>query len=133
MIDWFDLLAVQGTLKRLLQHHNLKASFHGSPLLISSLQLKTEFQEQPPKQHVPGKHPNSSPCFSEPGSPNILLTFPSLYPTVLRLCKDLRRTSNEPALVPSKSKRTFPCQESPVRSWDQALQSSSEQLLSKST
>ena len=21
-IDWFDLLAVQGTLKRLLQHHN---------------------------------------------------------------------------------------------------------------
>ena len=26
-IDWFDLLAVQGTLKSLLQHHNLKASF----------------------------------------------------------------------------------------------------------
>ena len=25
-IDWFDLLAVQGTLKGLLQHHNLKAS-----------------------------------------------------------------------------------------------------------
>ena len=25
-IDWFDLLAVQGTLKRLLQHHHLKAS-----------------------------------------------------------------------------------------------------------
>ena len=25
-IDWFDLLAVQGTLKHLLQHHNLKAS-----------------------------------------------------------------------------------------------------------
>ena len=25
-IDWFDLLAVQGTLKRLLQCHNLKAS-----------------------------------------------------------------------------------------------------------
>ena len=24
--DWFDLLAVQGTLKGLLQHHNLKAS-----------------------------------------------------------------------------------------------------------
>ena len=24
-IDWFDLLAVQGTLKNLLQHHNLKA------------------------------------------------------------------------------------------------------------
>ena len=27
-IDWFDLLAVQGTLKGLLQHHNLKASIH---------------------------------------------------------------------------------------------------------
>ena len=27
-IDWFDLLAVQGTLKSLLQHHNLKASIH---------------------------------------------------------------------------------------------------------
>ena len=25
-IDWFDLLAFQGTLKNLLQHHNLKAS-----------------------------------------------------------------------------------------------------------
>ena len=25
-IDWFDLLAVQGTLKSLFQHHNLKAS-----------------------------------------------------------------------------------------------------------
>ena len=24
-IDWFDLLSVQGTLKRLLQHHSLKA------------------------------------------------------------------------------------------------------------
>ena len=26
-IDWFDLLAVQGTLKNLLQHHSSKASF----------------------------------------------------------------------------------------------------------
>ena len=26
LIDWFDLLAVQGTLKSLLQHHKLKAS-----------------------------------------------------------------------------------------------------------
>ena len=25
-MDWFDLLAFQGTLKSLLQHHNLKAS-----------------------------------------------------------------------------------------------------------
>ena len=27
MIGWFDLLIVQGNLKSLLQHHNLKASF----------------------------------------------------------------------------------------------------------
>ena len=26
MIDWFEILAVQGILKSLLQHHNLKAS-----------------------------------------------------------------------------------------------------------
>ena len=26
-IDWFDLLAVHGTLKSILQHHSLKASF----------------------------------------------------------------------------------------------------------
>ena len=29
MIDWFDLLAVQGAVKSLLQHHNLKASVLG--------------------------------------------------------------------------------------------------------
>ena len=28
-IDWFDLLAVQGTLQSLLQHHSLKASILG--------------------------------------------------------------------------------------------------------
>src|SRR5574340_401040 len=27
-MDWMDLLAVQGTLKSLLQHHSSKASFH---------------------------------------------------------------------------------------------------------
>ena len=40
-IDWFDLLAVQGTLKSLLQHHSSKASilhaqlFFNSPTLTS--------------------------------------------------------------------------------------------------
>ena len=37
-IDWFDLLAVQGTLKSLLQHHSLKASV---------LQLSAFFMVQP--------------------------------------------------------------------------------------
>ena len=29
-MDWFDLLAVQGTLKSLLQHHSTKASIHSA-------------------------------------------------------------------------------------------------------
>ena len=35
-IDWFDLLAVQETLKSLLQHHNLKASvlWHSAILMV---------------------------------------------------------------------------------------------------
>ena len=38
MMDWLDLLAVQGTLKSLLQHHNSKASiFHCSAFLIVQL------------------------------------------------------------------------------------------------
>ena len=35
-IDWFDILAVQGTLRSVLQHHNLKASvFDSQPSLLS--------------------------------------------------------------------------------------------------
>ena len=34
-MDWLDLLAVQGTLKSLLQHHNLKASSLHGPTLKS--------------------------------------------------------------------------------------------------
>ena len=35
-IDWFDLLAVQGSLKSLLQHHNSKASIlhHSASLMV---------------------------------------------------------------------------------------------------
>ena len=37
-IDWFDLLAVQGTLKSLLQHHSLKASiFRRSAIFMVQL------------------------------------------------------------------------------------------------
>ena len=39
-IDWLDLLAVQGTLKSLLQHHNSKASVLGSqPSLWSNCHI----------------------------------------------------------------------------------------------
>ena len=41
-IDWFDLLAVQGTLRSLLQHHNAKASI----LLLSLEPLITYFSTQ---------------------------------------------------------------------------------------
>ena len=37
MIDWFDLLVVQGTLKSLLQHHSSKASLQGSAFFIVQL------------------------------------------------------------------------------------------------
>ena len=33
-IDWLDFLAVQGTLKSLLQHHSSKASFIGAQLFL---------------------------------------------------------------------------------------------------
>ena len=41
-IDWFDLLAVQGTLKSLLQHHSLKASilWHSASFLVQFSSLK---------------------------------------------------------------------------------------------
>ena len=41
-IDWFDLLAVQGTLKSLLQHHSSKASILQHPAL-SMIQLSLPY------------------------------------------------------------------------------------------
>ena len=40
-IDWFDLLAVQGTLKSLLQHHSSKASIfqHSDFFMVQLLPL----------------------------------------------------------------------------------------------
>ena len=37
MVDWFDLLAVQGTLESLLQHHNSKASILQDSCLMHNL------------------------------------------------------------------------------------------------
>ena len=46
-IDWFDLLAIQGTLKSLLQHHSSKASIlqHSAFFMVhlSHLYLTTDF------------------------------------------------------------------------------------------
>ena len=40
-MDWFDLLAVQGILKSLLQHHNLKASilWHSAVFMVQPSHL----------------------------------------------------------------------------------------------
>ena len=47
-IDWFDLLAVQGTLKSLLQHHSLKASIlQGSTFFMSNAHIHTWLLEKP--------------------------------------------------------------------------------------
>ena len=47
-IDWFDILAVQGTLKSLLQHHSLKASIHGAQcFLLSSSHIHTRLLGKP--------------------------------------------------------------------------------------
>ena len=44
-IDWFELLAVQGTLKSLLQHHNLKASipWHSDFFMVWLSNLYVQF------------------------------------------------------------------------------------------
>jgi len=46
-IDWFDLLAVQGTLRSLLQHHSSKAFFSAQPFLWSSSHICTWLLETP--------------------------------------------------------------------------------------
>ena len=47
-IDWFDLLAVQGTLKNFLQHHSSKASIlQCSAFFIVQLSLHTWLLEKP--------------------------------------------------------------------------------------
>ena len=47
-IDWFDLLAVQGTLRSLLQHHNSKHQLFGTqPSLWFSSQIHTWLLEKP--------------------------------------------------------------------------------------
>ena len=41
-IDWFDLLAIQGILKSLLQHHSLKHQFFGTqPSLLTNSHIHT--------------------------------------------------------------------------------------------
>ena len=45
-IDWFDILAVQGSLKSLLQHHSSKASIFNGPSLWSNSHIHTWLLEK---------------------------------------------------------------------------------------
>ena len=45
-IDWFDILAVQGSLKSLLQHHSWKASIFNGPSLQSNSHIHTWLLEK---------------------------------------------------------------------------------------
>ena len=47
-IDWFDLLAVQGTLKSLLQHHSLKASILRCSVFFMVFDLSKWMLSSPP-------------------------------------------------------------------------------------
>jgi len=46
-IDWFDLLAVQGTLKSLLQHHSSKASILWHSAFLMDQLIHTQLLEKP--------------------------------------------------------------------------------------
>ena len=58
-MDWFDLLAVQGTLKSLLQHHSSKASFN---LLRAQIE-QMEKEGQALSLHEPGHWLSWHCCF----------------------------------------------------------------------
>ena len=51
-MDWFDLLAVQGTLKSLLQYHNLKASIlqHSASFVANRWRKREDSWEYPGQQ-----------------------------------------------------------------------------------
>ena len=68
-IDWFDLLAVQGTLKSLIQNHSLKASF----FLALSLLYSSVGEESTCNAGDPGSIPGSG------ISPGELIGYPVQY------------------------------------------------------
>ena len=70
-MDWFDLLAVQGTLKSLLQHHSSKASvLQPSAFFISNSHIHTWPLEKPGKSHLMENHWSSPHGSVLPWSPN---------------------------------------------------------------
>ena len=67
-IDWFDLLAVQGTLQSLLQHHNSKASiFQHSALFMVQLQQSSSLSGTWLSDRACSSGKAWAPCRSSPG------------------------------------------------------------------
>ena len=65
-IDWFDLLAVQGTLKSLLQHHNLKVSILSDQISHSVVSdslrpHESQYAKPPCPSPTPRVHSDSRP------------------------------------------------------------------------
>ena len=51
-IDWFDLLAVQGTLRSLLQHHRWKASILWHSAFMVQLSSVHDYSKRRPFKHI---------------------------------------------------------------------------------
>ena len=58
-IDWLDLLAVQGTLKSLLQHHSSKASILSYVKFKNKIKLKKKQKNKKQKHQFFGTQPSS--------------------------------------------------------------------------
>ena len=65
-IDWFDLLAVQGTLKRLLHHHNSKASnfLCSAFFMVQPLTSMHDYWKDPSFDYLDFCQPNDISAFS---------------------------------------------------------------------
>ena len=85
-IDWFELLAVQGTLKSLLQQHNLETLYRhdfssvqfSRSVMSDSLQPHKSQQARPPcPSPTPEVHPDSCPPSRDAIQPSHPLSSPS--------------------------------------------------------
>ena len=92
-MDWLDLLAVQGTLKSLLQHHSSKASSSqptaqtlsrapspGGPGCARRPGKASDSSQLDTAPHLPGSHLGSPQTFSPAGTPTPSLLGSALLP-----------------------------------------------------
>ena len=94
-MDWFDLLAVQGTLKSLVQHHSSVQFSHS--VVSNSLQPHgLHHARLPCPSPTPGVYPNSVSIESVMPSSHLILCHPLLLLT--SILPSIRVFSNESAL-----------------------------------